>query len=211
MTLKEIEKIINKCSGEQRAELVMFYKKSVENKLENATHINGQLIRLVCDVSRYLPSTEKQGILNKLMNIKTLQIRTYILNEFKDDFTTEKQHFASFSKWMIVLIDDISRAFYQENPDNNKRRVALDQKLAEDFHKKVLEEFKLVFCSNEKFNSAGNQLLIDLTRYFDIFEGFEDEKSYLMERVRKNFNTGKALTKEKIKETVLEIGKRDSK
>lgn len=202
MGLKEIEKIINKHSGDQRAEIIGFYRKTINDAVENQSHIGSKLVHLVCDVSRYLPSSEKQLIWSKTINTKALQVRTFILNTFKSDFSIEKSHFSSFSEWMVVVIQDINNTFYEAN---GKYPVPINKELVENFHKKLCEELRLIFCSNEKLNSAGNQLLIDLKKYFESFEGFEDEKSFLAERVRKNFNIGKAFTREKIDEIFDQI------
>ncbi|ELA41877.1 uncharacterized protein VICG_01061 [Vittaforma corneae ATCC 50505] len=202
MGLKEIEKIINKHSGEQRAEIINYYKKMVDDAVESQSRIDSKLVRLVVDASRYLPSSERQLILDKTVNTKAFQIRTFILNTLKSDFSTEKSHFSSFSEWMVVAIQEISNTFYEAN---DKLPAPIDKELVENFHKKFCGELRLIFCSNEKFGSAGNQLLIDLKKYFESFEGFEDEKTFLTDRVRKNFNIGKAFTKEKINEIFGQI------
>lgn len=200
--LDEIEKIINKHKGEQRGELIGFYKNIVNETIEDDSMLDKKKIFLVLNVSKYLPENEKQLLISKIVNIKTFQIRTYILNAFDDNFQLEKAHFARVSKWMLCVIEEIKKTFY-----DYQKSVTLNAELAIRFHEKLCEELRLIFCSSEKFNTSGNQLLIDVLVYFDSFKEAGEFKNELIERIRRNFNPGKVFSKEKIDEIIKNIDK----
>lgn len=202
MTLDEISKLINRYEGEQRAELVDYYAQIVNEFLEDEKPINTPKIHLVVEVSKFLLADQRKSLMSKAINIKISQIRSYILEHFQEDFTTEKTHFSSISKWMHVLILEISKTF---NPPLVSDEIAIE------FHKKLCEELSLVFCSCEKFNSAGNQLLLDLKAYFDVFQNVIKDRKLLLEKVSKNFLPNKCLTNERIEELYANIKKRHIK
>lgn len=197
--LDEIEKIINKHSGEQRGELIGFYKNIVSDTIESDSVLDKKKIILVLDLLKYIPSSEKQLFVSKVVNIKTFQVRTYILNTFDDDFQLEKEHFSKVSKWMLSVIEEVKNTFY------NKKSDPLNIDLVTQFHEKFSEEIRLIFCSNERFNTAGNQLLIDVLKYFDSFEEAGNFKNELVGRIRRNFNPGKVFSNEKLNEIVENI------
>lgn len=200
MGIKEIEKIINKHNGDQRIELINTYRKEVDNAIESAKAIRSQHIRLICSIMKFLSPSEKQQLISKVVNTKAYQVRTYILNNNNSDFSQEKEHFSSFSGWATALVKETEQTFYESEGGN-----AIDEEIAEIFQKKILDELKLIFCSSEKFNSEGNQLLLDLKKYMRSFKGAEREKEALEERVRKNFNFSKVFSTGKIEEVYKKI------
>jgi hypothetical protein len=187
MALEEISKIISKYEGVQRAELVDFYLKIVNDRIENGKPIDHKKIQLIQDVSSFITKEERKSLMNKAINIKICQVRSFILENFKDDLHTEKTHFATISKWMLVTIKEISNTFVDSSTSISK-----------EFHKKLIEEFALIFCSYKKLNSAGNQLLIDFSAYFHNFPS--ENSQFLFEKVEKNFLPSKAYSPEKISE-----------
>lgn len=107
------------------------------------------------------------------------------------------------------IIDNKDDKSHISRNDNSTINISRNDKfldsLIQNFHKKLCDEFKLIFCSNEKFNSAGNQLVLDIKKYFDSFEGFEQEKKSLMEKIVKNFNSNKILSNDKLDEIYNKI------
>lgn len=194
MGLEEIEKAINKFSGAQRAELIEYYRSLADEYITEDAKIDAKRIQLVCDISKYISPEEKNLLFKKVVDLKAAEVQTYVLNNFKTDFYIEKMHFSAFSGWVVALVKETKKTFYSRDG------VHFNDELTEEFHKKVCKVLKLIFCSGDKFKSAGNQLILDLMKYFKSFPGFDEEKIHLLSRIRKNFEPGKILPKEKIEE-----------
>ncbi|KAM0680265.1 hypothetical protein GINT2_001650 [Glugoides intestinalis] len=194
MGLEEIEKAINKFSGAQKAELIAFYRSLADEYITEETRIDSKRIKIVCDISKYISVEEKNALFKKAIDIKAAEVQTYVLNNFKSDFYVEKAHFSAFSGWVMALVKEIKKTFY------SSEGVLLDDELTEHFHKKICKVLKLIFCSGDKFKSAGNQLILDLMKYFKSFPGFDEEKRHLLSQIKKNFEPGKIMPKEKIEE-----------
>jgi hypothetical protein len=199
MTLEEIKKIISGYEGKQRAELVDFYYKKVKEEIDNSKFIDSKRIQLIQDVSSFVTADERKALITRAIDMKIQQIRSFILENAKENLSETKIHFSNISKWMQIVIKEISITFHPPFVSEN---------VAKEFHSKLNEEFSLIFCSCEKFDSAGNQLLLDITAYYDHFSSQIKEKVSLYEKFRKNFLPDKALTDERIKEIYENIKKK---
>ena len=198
MVLEEIKNTISTFEGTQRAELIDFYYEIVKDKVENCKSIDSKRIDLILSVSNFVTPEERKSLMSKAINIKISQIRTFILENAKENFTAEKTHFSNISKWMQALIQEISNTF---NPPRVSEAIAIE------FHTKLIEELSLIFCSYEKFNSAGIQLLLDLNAYHDNFNACIKGKFSLYDKIKSNFLPGKCLPDAEIKEIYKNIKK----
>lgn len=200
VVLDEIDELINKFSGEQREEAVNFYIQLSREKLTNRNAIRKKEIELLRRITKYMLKQDRDELVDQIINTKIVQARTFILDNFKDDFSRDKEFFSKISKWMMGVIEDIRETFCLEEEK--------DLTLLQTFNSRLCEEMILIFCSCEKFNSSGNQLILDLLMYKN---SLKDTISFdfdeLIGRVRKNFNPGKALKMDEIQEIYDEIEK----
>lgn len=139
---KTISEIIGKFEAEQRAELVDFYSSTVNEKLDDGKPLEIKKILLFLDLCKYLPSEERDAIVKKAVNIKVSQISGFVLENLKDDFTKEKTHFSTVSKWMTVVIKEIYNTFnspyifyerknIEDTKNNEKKREEASEAHAE--------------------------------------------------------------------------------
>lgn len=200
VVLDEIDELINKFSGEQREEAVDFYVQLSREKLGARNIIGGKEIELLGRMTKYMPKQDRDELVDQVLNTKVVQARTFILDNFKDDFSGEKEFFSKISKWMVAVVDDIRETFDAEQDK--------DLELLQIFNARLCEEIALIFCSCEKFNSSGNQLLLDLLMYKDNLKNIVSfDFDGLVDRVRRNFNPGKALKMSEAQEIYDEIQK----
>lgn len=191
--LDEIDELINKFSGKQREEVVDFYIQLSRERFDSRSVIGRKEIALLSHITRYMIKHDREELTDQVINTKVMQARTFILDNIKEDFSGEKEFFSKFSRWTVAIVDDIKQIF--------DLRQDGDVKLFQIFNDRLCEEIVLIFCSREKFNSSGNQLLLDLLLYKN---NFKDALSFdfdgLIDKIRKRFNSGKALKANKIQE-----------
>lgn len=198
--LDEIDELINKFSGEQREEVADFYIQQSREKLDGRSVMGRKEIQLLKHVTRYMVKQDREELTDQIINTKVIQARTFILDSLKDDFSEEKEFFSKSSKWAVAIVEDIRQTF-----DLSKDR---DVRLFQIFNDRLCEEIVLIFCSREKFNSSGNQLLLDLLMYGNSFRDvISFDFNSLVDRIRRNFNPGKALKTSEIQEIYAKIQK----
>lgn len=66
------------------------------------------------------------------------------------------------------------------------------------YNEKLCKEFMDIFCSCDKFNTSGNQLILNFVAYIDKMSFLNYDFASFMQKIRQNFNENKALELDKI-------------
>lgn len=69
------------------------------------------------------------------------------------------------------------------------------------YNRRLCREFLNIFCSCDKFNSSGNQLVLNMIAYIDKMTFVKYDFSTFMQKLRSNFNEGKRIELEKLIES----------
>lgn len=153
--------------------------------------ITNKEISLLLLVQKFTSPETFFHIREAVLNLKIKQIETFVLSSSKFDFFKSKKHFSKVSKWMKILVQDLKETF--PGKEECGLFVLLNSKLCDLLSK--------IFLSNEKFNSGGNQLLIDLLYYSVFFKDTCDITS-LIEDFRGNFEPTKAMPRSELERVV---------
>lgn len=185
----------------------------INNSLSNS--INNSLSNLIDDV----------------LNIKILQIRTIILEMMSSNYSLDKQYISKPERWFEWVIKDMKETIILDNSTNDTNNTnntvsnsaigAISTDIIIKYNKMLCKEIVIIFCSYEKFNSAGNQLILNILAYKDnivntlknnyinkdVINEVEIEIVSLLNKIKSNFNKGKCLEMEKIEKIYKEYKK----
>ncbi len=207
--LEEINKIIDNFHNEERNEIIRYYIKYGNEIIENPETISKKKILLFQDMLKYVNDEEKSDMINRIMELKTIQTRALILDLISSDYSLDRKYFSKPEKWIKVIIEDIYETFSVGNKENLFNAFKTKQDIINEassnyellniYIEKLSNEMKDIFCSCEKFNSSGNQLLLNIILYK---EALKDHVLYnfdeLINSIIKRFNKGKNLELNKI-------------
>lgn len=162
--LQEIDDIISKFTGDDRLALSSYYVEISREKLEDPAPMKRQKICLLKDNLRYLPEKDHAKFVEEILSVKVLQTRALVLDLVCTNYSIEKQYIYKPENWIEAIVSDIFETF----------DLPADRFLFEEYNRQLCDEILSIFCSCERFNSAGNQLLLNIVMYKDRVRGYTD-------------------------------------
>lgn len=190
--LQEIDKIIERFSDAERAELARHYIVLSRERLHDPMPIGKLKICLLKSNLRYVPPDERVRYCDDVMATKMLQTRALVLDLIEMNYTLEKRCIYRPERWIEAIVADINDTFELSASE-------ADAQLFEMYNSKLCDEIQAIFCSCERFNSAGNQLLLNIIAYKDrIGEYTRYNFNALIKRLASRFNEGKCMELKKI-------------
>ena len=195
--LADIVSVINRFSGEERDEITEFYVKEATRQIVDPRPIRKSKIMLMKHISQF---TDDPGALEtRILHMKAIQTRALVLDLVTTNYSMEKRHISKPEKWILAILDDINRTFSEEH----------DAKLLGRYNEFLCQEIEQIFCSCEKFNTAGNQLLLNMICYRD---EMQKRVSYdfgrLLKKLSSHFNDAKRLSLDVIEQVYVEYNKK---
>lgn len=204
LLLEEINEIIQKFEGDNKTKLVGFYVELVKTKLLNEKPFDRTKVLVLKDVLKYLKEDERNPYITEVFKSKVIQMRALVLDLVVVNYSVEKQHIARPERWIELLINDINSCF--EIEDNEERG------LFKIYNELICDEIILLFCSYEKFNSGGNQLLLNIIAYQNAVEMYTDyDFSKMYDEIKRHFMAGKDLPIKEIRNIYKEYAKSKKK
>lgn len=192
---QEVDAIIEKFTGDDRQALAKYYIEVSREKLEDPVPMKRQKMRLLKSNLRYLPEDDRPKFVGEMLGVKVLQIRALVLDLVSTNYSMEKQYISKPESWMEAIVADVFETF----------DLPADRSLFEEYNRQLCDEILGIFCSCEKFNSAGNQLILNVVMYRDrVREHTDYDFDAMISRLTRQFNRGKCLGPAKIGEIYRE-------
>lgn len=189
LQLQEIDEIIGKFPESDRRALIDYFLEQAKLRLEDPTPIRRRKISLLRSCLAYIPSKGHGGFVDSVLNTKILQTRALILDLVCTNYSLEKQYIYKPEKWAELIVQDVRETFDLEE----------DLDLFRIYNAKLCSEILGIFCSCEKFNSAGNQLLLNIVMYRDLLGGLAGyDFDAMLAKLLQRFNSNKSLPIERI-------------
>ncbi|EOB14552.1 hypothetical protein NBO_25g0012, partial [Nosema bombycis CQ1] len=215
--LKKIKRIISNFNKEEQSELIKYYFESAKRLLLDDKLVSRSKIHLLKDLKEIQNENDLNDLENDLMSHKVLQTRALILDLITKDYSKDTECIYKPEKWIKEIVKDIEETFITNEGEGNEGGYG-DKAGNEDkliwhkeyqnnhndynihlltlYNSKLINEFKSIFISNEKYGTGGNQLLLNFEFYSEFrqkkiefdFEGFLKE---VEERIEKDFETKK--------------------
>lgn len=187
--LEEIKNIIDKFKDNDRMELIKHYVNLAKEKLEDPVSIRKKKIALLRDCLQYIPVDDFDAFIDRVLDTKLLQTRALILDLIISNYSLEKHYISKPEKWIDAIFEDMFGTFDLHD----------DRDLLEIYNRKLCNEMKDIFCSCQRFNTAGNQLLLNMVAYKDKLSDYTKyDFDGLIRVFEERFNEGKKLPIEEI-------------
>lgn len=182
--LDEIGQIIEKFQGSQRGELARFYVETARKRLTDPIPIKRRKIYLLRHILIFSDKKEHAGLIEEALQAKTLQTRALILDLIASNYSLEQRNLYKPEGWLETIIRDVRDTF----------SFPADQPLFRHYNSLLCREFEEIFISCQKFNTAGNQLLLNLITYKGAFSKHTPyDFDGLIARFTAQFNPNKRL------------------
>ncbi|KAI5148942.1 hypothetical protein ENBRE01_0635 [Enteropsectra breve] len=192
-TTKEIEAIIGQFEDDHKKQLIEYYIEKASNKFAEQSPFKKQKMQLLLHTLKYVEKEAANEYIAKMMHHKIVQARTLILDLLNVNYAMEQEYIYKPEKWILSLIADIRDTFNLENYE--------ELKIFKIYNQALCEELIDIFCACERFNTAGNQLILDIYVYKEFtWEIIREDMKNVMHKLIANFNEGKFSGMSKIKE-----------
>lgn len=194
--LENISKIINEFKNEEKKELISYYVKTGLETIENSKLIKNKQIKLFKHILTYIPEKDIDDIIENIIKIKIKQTRAEILDLVISDYSVERRYISKPEKWIETIVEDIYETFDLKKSTED---YLITNKLASIYNEMLCNEIHHIFCSCEKYNTAGNQFLLNMVFYKESLINYVkyDFDSYF-KIIIKRFNEGKNMKIEEI-------------
>ncbi len=176
--LKEINKKIMKFKNKEREQLVLFLFNESSKRI--GEKIDKKKFKLILNLCQYL-NEEKKEYLNYILELRIRNIREFILDSVKTDYSQYQNTIYKPEKWMNKLIEGINDTFLinenlkkSEYPVELSREV-LNQKNMKEFIKRAIRKDE--FIMDEIYKEDDLILAIEILNlkiireFFKIFMG----------------------------------------
>lgn len=222
LQIKEIEKLLGNFEGENQEELSRYYIEVALQRLKDLNQFNYKKLELLKSILKYSNVKNHKKLIDEILSIKIIQIRALILDLITTNYSMEQQYIYKPEKWMESIINDLFKTFniserqtenlslnqsekYADGESKSKKNQKLKKEYKLDldlqtidilnlYNKKLCEEIILIFCSCEKFNSAGNQLILNIVMYIKTVGKYLDyDYSDFIKKLYSRFNPDKAV------------------
>lgn len=195
--LEEINAIINRFAGTHRKTIVNHYLSRARAKLADPKPMGRKKMWLLRNSLQYIELDSRIDYIREMLSNKVLQTRALVLDLINANYAFDKKHLYKPESWMEHIIFDIEEAFetarlepkagvstahprgdigkmvteaFSEIGDSPTALLSdprVDQILLGEYNRQLCIEMLNIFISCERFNTAGNQLILSLFAYQD--------------------------------------------